>query len=338
MRIPNRLVDIEFTNRCNATCDFCPREKTPKQGFMSRADFMHTLARIDELGDIGRVTITGLGEPMLHPNFIEFMQLALSKNLPVDLTTNGSRLFPEKTDQLLEAGLPIINFSISDLDEDYRKVYGLKFEQVLPNIQYFIQKSRGKCHVKISIVAHQGNRDKVDIIKQFWVDQGADEINIFVEDNRGGAHEMDYSFLHSRKYLRKSIEILREKLGSELCGYSPYGVFVGWDGRYYLCCNDWEKTVPVGHVSTHGFEEVVQEKIAFNRKQTGVCRTCNRNPVNEIQNVLLEMDAGLRGPRAIANKLNSLRISHQLDNWLPYYLDQAGEQEPHVIVSSSETP
>ncbi|MBK8289162.1 MAG: hypothetical protein IPK95_11455 [Cellvibrionales bacterium] len=50
MKIPNRNIDVELTNRCNATCDFCPREKTPKQGFMSMEVFEQTVRRIQELG------------------------------------------------------------------------------------------------------------------------------------------------------------------------------------------------------------------------------------------------------------------------------------------------
>ena len=28
-------IDFEVTNRCNASCHFCPRDRTPHQGLMS---------------------------------------------------------------------------------------------------------------------------------------------------------------------------------------------------------------------------------------------------------------------------------------------------------------
>jgi 2-iminoacetate synthase ThiH len=38
-------VDIEATNRCNASCTFCPRDVMPDQGLMSRDTFEQALAR-----------------------------------------------------------------------------------------------------------------------------------------------------------------------------------------------------------------------------------------------------------------------------------------------------
>ncbi len=40
-------IDIEITNRCNATCHFCPRDATPHQGIMSVETFDKALARAD---------------------------------------------------------------------------------------------------------------------------------------------------------------------------------------------------------------------------------------------------------------------------------------------------
>lgn len=334
MRVPNRWIDVELTNRCNATCNFCPREKTPKQGFMSEAVYLKTLERIEELADAARVTFTGLGEPMLHPKFVEWVEMALARGMPVDITTNGSRLTPEKTARLLDAGLKLITFSISDINEDYRKVYGLKFEEVLPNIQEFIRQSRGRCHVKVSIVKHEGNADQIEMLTEYWQQQGADEVNVYVEDNRGGSHGKDYPFLHERKYLRRSIEALREKNGTELCGVIFLSAFIGWNGQYYLCCNDWEKTVPLGHVDDFPIEAVDGEKVIFNRKQSGICKVCNRNPVNEVQDVLLGLDEGTRGKFALANKLKSLRLGHRLEEWLPRY--QTEFNAAAVIASSDD--
>ena len=40
-----RTIDIEITNRCNATCHFCPRDATPHQGIMDVDTFDKALQR-----------------------------------------------------------------------------------------------------------------------------------------------------------------------------------------------------------------------------------------------------------------------------------------------------
>ena len=81
MKIANRNIDIELTNRCNATCDFCPREKTPKQGFMSLDVFDQVIDRVLALGSHAKASLTGLGEPMLHPHFLEFVSHGIQRGL-----------------------------------------------------------------------------------------------------------------------------------------------------------------------------------------------------------------------------------------------------------------
>lgn len=331
MKVARRTIDIELTNRCNATCSFCPREKTPRQGFMSEAVFEQALARVAELGDAARVTLTGLGEPMLHPQFLRFTEMALARGFSVDITSNGSRLTPELTTRLLDAGLQMINFSVSDLDDDYREVYGLPFATTRDNILEFVRQSRGRCHTKVTIIKHAGNAEQLEALTRYWQEQGLDEVNVFVEDNRGGSHEMPYLFLENRRYLRESVVLLREKIGSELCGVMFHSVFIGWNGNYYLCCNDWEKTVPLGHVDALAIEEIDQAKVDFNRRQCGVCQTCNRNPVNEIREVMLDREQGRRGPFALKNKLTSLQEMHWTQVWAPQL--QVGNP---VIAASSD--
>ena len=67
-------VDIEPTNRCNASCHFCPRDATPHQGLMTVEVFEQALARAvefretvaDQHGWNMTVSLCGLGEPLLN--------------------------------------------------------------------------------------------------------------------------------------------------------------------------------------------------------------------------------------------------------------------------------
>ena len=48
------VIDMEVTNRCNAKCHFCPRDRTPHQGLMSPEVFEAGLQRAVEYRSSGR--------------------------------------------------------------------------------------------------------------------------------------------------------------------------------------------------------------------------------------------------------------------------------------------
>ncbi|MEZ5540408.1 MAG: radical SAM protein [Pseudomonadales bacterium] len=71
MNIKRLALDVELTNRCNALCHFCPRDKTPEQGFMSEAVFKQAVLRAQEEGLT--VMLTGQAESLIHPDFEKYV-------------------------------------------------------------------------------------------------------------------------------------------------------------------------------------------------------------------------------------------------------------------------
>ncbi|HQQ64111.1 MAG TPA: radical SAM protein [Pseudomonadales bacterium] len=336
MKIANRNIDVELTNRCNATCDFCPREKTPKQGFMSFEVFQQTVERIKELGSHAQVFLTGLGEPMLHPQFLACVRYGIDQGLAVGIASNGSRLTPELTSGLLDAGLKRMVFSVSDIDADYDRIYGLDFSVTRDNIFEFIRQSRGRCHVQITVVRHEGNENQIEAITAFWEKAGVDLVHVVREENRGGSHEKPFQFLNNKKHWREAVSLLNKKGLTELCSIAFYSVFIGWNGQYYLCCHDWEKTVPMGSIYDLSIEDVDALKVAHVRVQKGICQTCSMNPINELREVLFEVEQGVRGQFAVANKINSLRNGYQKQEDFTRVMHASGTDAACQIIAVAE--
>lgn len=335
VKIANRNIDVELTNRCNATCDFCPREKTPKQGFMSVEVFQQTVQRIKELGSHSQVFLTGLGEPMLHPKFLECVRYGIDQGLNIGVCSNGSRLDPQLTADLLDAGLQWIAFSVSDVGSDYDKVYGLDFSVTRDNIAEFVRQSRGRCRVQITVVKHDGNLAQIDSIVDFWNAIGVDDVHVVREENRGGTHDKPFQFLGNKKYWREAVSLLNKKGMTELCSIAFYSVFVGWNGQYYLCCQDWEKTVPLGSIFDHSIEDMDAMKLAHVKVQKGICQTCSMNPINEVREVLFEVEQGVRGQFAVANKINSLRNGYLKQEDFTHVL-KACDTASHIIAVAED--
>ena len=69
-----KKIYIEITNNCNLKCSFCSEVKR-KRRFMTTEEFENILIKIKDYTDYIYLHIKG--EPLLHPNIIEFLHLAL---------------------------------------------------------------------------------------------------------------------------------------------------------------------------------------------------------------------------------------------------------------------
>ncbi|MDR1956215.1 MAG: radical SAM protein [Treponema sp.] len=74
-----RFTEFAITNACIAKCSFCEIWKQHPKVFVDKAQ---ALTAIDKLADFGvsHLTITG-GEPLLHPQVIDFVERATKRNM-----------------------------------------------------------------------------------------------------------------------------------------------------------------------------------------------------------------------------------------------------------------
>ncbi len=104
-----KKIYIEITNKCNLNCSFCSKIEKQKKS-MTIDEFEYILGQISAKTDY--IYLHVKGEPLLHPNVIDFIKLAEKYNVKVNLTTNGI-LFPKLVDKLKECkALRKINFSL----------------------------------------------------------------------------------------------------------------------------------------------------------------------------------------------------------------------------------
>ena len=307
-----RVFDIELTNRCNALCTFCPRDETPQQGFMTFETFKKSVERAAELDVFPDMNSTGQGEPTLHPQLIQFAEYARSLNLPYSMTTNGSLLTEELAEGLINAGLHRINFSISDLGEDYEEVYALNFNTTKGNIFRFLEmnKARGKpVEVWVNLVEHDLNRDKLKQYRKFWIEAGVDWFINFKQNNRGGACANGDYFLQGEEHKSEAEKILAEQNISPICAAPFTFVFVGWNGQYYICCNDYRKTTPLGSIFDFSVEEmdVIKRKSLCSNNPPQACIECNLDKTNRVREKLYEMDMGDATQADMDNLITELR-------------------------------
>lgn len=137
---PEKLV-IHITDRCNFRCSYCyyhapcRKRKNPKNDI----DFDFFKKIIDECHDLGIeiVSLSGSGEPVLHPKIWDMIDYIKSKGMILSLITNGS--FDKKfLKHILKVDFLVVSLS-SVSEERFRELQcGSKgmFRKIINNLFY----------------------------------------------------------------------------------------------------------------------------------------------------------------------------------------------------------
>ena len=125
-------VDVDLTNRCNLKCVGCLYhspylEHRPQGDPLARDLPLSLFERLcSELKAMGtrNLVLQGAGEPMLHPDLPEIVQVAKSHGFDVEMITNGILLTREKVEALLASRLDRLKVSLwASSPDQYQYLY-----------------------------------------------------------------------------------------------------------------------------------------------------------------------------------------------------------------------
>src|SRR3954466_12686353 len=88
-------LQVEVSGACNLRCRMCLVRYAPavgrREGALSYEDF---LGLVDSLPDLRRLTLQGLGEPLLSPHLLDMIRYAAGRGVDVGLHTHRAPLPP----------------------------------------------------------------------------------------------------------------------------------------------------------------------------------------------------------------------------------------------------
>jgi radical SAM protein with 4Fe4S-binding SPASM domain len=89
--IPQKLsmVHLKLTNQCNLGCSYCYAKSGKRSDVLSRGDLERIARDVAALSDSVAYVLSG-GEPLLHPNVLDFAEKVRAAGNRVHLLTNGS--------------------------------------------------------------------------------------------------------------------------------------------------------------------------------------------------------------------------------------------------------
>jgi radical SAM protein with 4Fe4S-binding SPASM domain len=136
---------IEITNICNLSCAFCPGTSRRPE-FMSAERFEIVMGKLSGLTE--HLYLHVMGEPLLHPELVHFLELCGEYGYRVNLTTNGLLVREMTTGLIGSSALRQINFSLHSQDEAAEKV---RLDEYLEDIFRFTELALDKGGVYISL-------------------------------------------------------------------------------------------------------------------------------------------------------------------------------------------
>ncbi len=193
---------LEHTTYCNLDCTFCNRTEYISQSQHLRLEqFREILDRIRPQ----KFSLTGIGEPLMHPQVIEMIRLAKQQGTSVDLVTNGTLLTQERCVELVKSGLDVLRISLdSATPETYHTIRGLDtFPHILDGIRTLVETKKqfglSKPFVRLTYVMMKDNLHEIAQTVALGKELGVDAANfqplelVGIEDRRDSLiDEMSY--------------------------------------------------------------------------------------------------------------------------------------------------
>lgn len=259
---------IDACDICNFKCDFCFHKYRQSAGTaLSRELFDKIVKDMEDFEEpFKTVHLYNLGEPLINSNIADFTRALKDRHVAeiTQITTNGSLLTKQMSEDLVAAGLDRITFSIYGLDDATYKKFSsaqISFNSLLDNIRYFYS-VRGDCKVHVKITGdyfnEQQKKEFISLFKgmadTYYIDNA---VNLWPD--LVTVKEQDQEHMYG---MLDTVE------NNRICPQPFYQMVIHSDGTVSPCCTDYDKKLIVGDIREKSLKEI------WNGEQYQALRKC----------------------------------------------------------------
>ena len=249
-------ISYEPTTSCNLRCPECPsglRSFTRPTGMLDKHHYNQVL---DELAPtLLYLTLYFQGEPFLHPDFFDLIDIGRKHNIYTATSTNAHYLSDENARNTVESGLDRLIISIDGLDQESYAHYriGGKLDSVLEgtkNLIHWKKKLNSLTpHIIFQFIVFRHNENQIESVKQLGSEIGVDEVAIKtaqIYDHENGSQLIPSNSRYSRYELNgNGTWKIKNKL-LDHCWKMWHSSVITWDGKVVPCCFDKDATHVMG--------------------------------------------------------------------------------------------
>lgn len=285
-------VEIDLSNRCSLGCSWCHFAYTHTRGPLAgKVDKPHgaidggdlmewklAVTVLEQLQTVGvkSLTITGGGEPTLHPDFDNFVRFAKACLLEVGLYTHGGHINQERA-ELLKRLCTWVFISLDECTpETYRQSKGVdRFQAATDGIRRLVA-AEGKATVGIGFLLHKENhhqaREMVALGRSLGVDYVQFRPTILYQQDAPGELAEDTAWISwavgrlnefaGDPFVIADIDRFRQYQnwtghGYSTCYWSAMQTVITPNGKVWRCTNKREHpSALLGDLSVESFADV----------------------------------------------------------------------------------
>lgn len=175
---------IYLTDNCNLRCQMCPHHTTLEvDGFkylkiIEKAMAIDVLeGALDRYPEVTHVSLTGVGEPLMHPQIMDVIAMLNERRVLFDVTSNGYLLSDEVAEALSRSRhLRELSVSLNGAtpDEHFEVTGARGFQRVLDNVRVLTGSKRSHMRGPMRIAGSQVCTPENVSMWKTYVELGAD--------------------------------------------------------------------------------------------------------------------------------------------------------------------
>ena len=176
---PPRELQVEVTGACNLRCRMCLVSYRPALGKTSGAMDLATFTRlVDDLPSLRRVTMQGLGEPLLAPDFFPMLEHLAERGIEMGFNTNGTLLTRERAERIVDLGVSWLHVSLDGATaptyEDIRgrSSFALVRRNIVGLVEVMRERGAQKPDLEVVFVAMRRNVHELPAVVRFAAEVG----------------------------------------------------------------------------------------------------------------------------------------------------------------------